>query len=281
MLYTHYDSPVPELAEVELARRQWAAFHGKAISSVETHPKARIFRDCPAPALSILQDKTLISSRAHGKRMLFTFAPELHLEVHLGMSGKLSVAPLAHRAEKHDHLILRTQSTSLIFNDYRMFGRVMVHDQLDPWAHFPPQPQDSKFTLAYVQKKLARHHKKPLKAFLLDQSICPGIGNWMADEICWKLGLHPGIPCGSLDPATVRKATRFVTLGALKHVADKNETASADGFAPGSYVANVPPKNWLFQHRWKKGGQCPQCKSDLARDTIATRTTAWCPTCQK
>ena len=272
---------MPELAEVELARRQWAAFHGETILTAETHPKARIYRDCPAPALRILEGKKLLSSRAHGKRILFTFGKELHLEVHLGMSGKLSVAPADHPEEKHDHLILRMKKASLVFNDYRMFGRVMLHDQDDPWSEFPPQPQDSKFSLAYVRKKLERHHRKPLKAFLLDQTICPGIGNWMADEICWKLGLHPGIPCGELNPAEVRKATRFVTIGALKHVADKNETASVDGFAPGSYVSNVPPKNWLFQHRWKKGGVCPKCKTDLARDTIATRTTAWCPTCHQ
>jgi len=274
---------MPELAEVELARRQWAAYHGNTITSVEVHPRARIYRDCPSPALRILGGKKLLSSKAHGKRMLFTFGLELHLEVHLGMSGKLSTAPLDHPAHKHDHLILRTagdNGAALIFNDYRMFGRVMLHDCEDPWADFPPQPQDSKFSLARVRKLIERHPKKPLKALLLDQNACPGIGNWMADEICWRLGLHPGIPTAHLDPAPLRKEIRFVSLGALKHVAEKNETASADGFAPGTYVANVPPKNWLFQHRWKKGGTCPKCKTDLARDTIATRTTAWCPYCQ-
>lgn len=271
---------MPELAEVELARRQWAVHQDESVTSVDTHPKARIYRDCPAPALRILKDKTLLSSRAHGKRMLFTFASELHLEVHLGMSGKLSTAPPDHKVEKHDHLVIRTSTAALIYNDYRMFGRVMLHDTADPWTDFPPQPQDSKFSLAHVRKLVERHPKKPLKALLLDQHACPGVGNWMADEICWRLGLHPAIPTASLDPSALRKEIRFVSLGALKHVADKNSSASSDGFAPGNYVANVPPKNWLFQHRWKKGGTCPKCKTDLARDTIATRTTAWCPRCQ-
>lgn len=271
---------MPELAEVELARRQWAAFHGEIVTTAETHPKARIYRDWPAPALRILEGKALLSSRAHGKRMLFTFGPALHLEVHLGMSGKLSTAAPEHESHKHDHLILRTATAALVFNDYRMFGRVMLHDCEDPWADLPPQPHDSKFTLARVRKLIERHPKKTLKALLLDQNACPGIGNWMADEICWRLGLHPGIATARLDPASLRKEIRFVTLGALKHVAEKNLNAAVDGFAPGTYVAEVPPKNWLFQHRWKKGGTCPKCQSDLARDTIATRTTAWCPGCQ-
>ena len=272
---------MPELAEVELARRQWATFHGDTIQVVDTHLKARIYRDCPAPAFQVLKGKKLLSSRTHGKRMLFTFAPDLHLEVHLGMSGKLSVATSDHEEHKHDHLILRTSEASLIFNDYRMFGRAILHDSPDPWADFPPQPQDPAFTLARVKALIAKHPKKPLKALLLDQQACPGIGNWMADEICWRLGLHPATPTAKLNATSLRKEIRFVCLGALRHVADKNETASTDGFAPGSYVAQVPPKNWLFQHRWKKGGICPRCKSELARDTIATRTTAWCPACQK
>ena len=271
---------MPELAEVELARRQWAKHHGEAVSRVDVHPKARIYRDCPAPALRILKGKKLLSSKAHGKRMLFTFATKLHLEVHLGMSGKLSTSSTDHEDQKHDHLIIRTKKAALIFNDYRMFGRIMLHDCADPWAEFPPQPQDSKFSLAHVRKLVERHPRKPLKALLLDQNACPGIGNWMADEICWRMGIYPGELCADLNPAAVRKETRFVALGALKHVAEKNMTASKDGFAPGSYVENVPPKNWLFQHRWKTGGTCPKCKSSLARDTIATRTTAWCPTCQ-
>lgn len=271
---------MPELAEVELARRQWSPFHGNRIVGLETHPAARIYRDCPAPALRVLEGLSLQTSRSHGKRMLFTFAPELHLEIHLGMSGKLLVGRPDHALHKHDHLVLRTQQASLVFNDYRMFGRVMLHDRADPWADLPPQPQDSRFSLARVRKLLARYPNKPLKALLLDQNTCPGIGNWMADEICWRLGLHPGVPVSRVDPSPLRRTIRFVTFGALKHVTEKNAGASSSGFAPGSYVTQVPPKSWLFQHRWKKGGLCPKCRTPLARDTIATRTTAWCSSCQ-
>jgi len=271
---------VPELAEVELARRQWAAFHGEKILQLESHEKTRIYRDCSAAALRILKNCTLKSSLTHGKRMLFTFQPKLHLELHLGMSGKLYTGPQSHEAHKHDHLILRLKEGSLIFSDYRQFGRVMLHDVEDPWAELPPQPQDSKFTAAYLQKKILRHSRKPLKGFLLDQNICPGIGNWMADEICWKMQLHPATPSSMLEAKPLRTAIRAVTFGALKHVADKNTQASVAGFAPGSYVTHVPPKSWLFQHRWKAGGLCPTCQIELERDTIASRTTAWCPQCQ-
>ncbi|MDP7497496.1 MAG: hypothetical protein QGI77_13735, partial [Roseibacillus sp.] len=108
-----------------------------------------------------------------------------------------------------------------------------------------------------------------------------GVGNWMADEISWRIPCHPGMRLQEIDLARVRTVSRQVCRGALRHVADKNAPRDgARGFSPGRYVEQVPPRSWLFQHRWKAGGYCPRCRSSLARGTIATRTTAWCPTCQ-
>ena len=279
---------MPELAEVELARRLWEPAVGETITAVECHPKTRVFRACPARTLSkLLPHSTLTATRAHGKRLLFTFSPTttapLHVELHLGMAGRLYAAAPDHLAEKHDHFILRTEHRSLVYNDYRQFGGVKLHRTLDPWAELPPQVLDRGFSLSYLSALLDRRPRVALKALLLDQSAFPGVGNWMADEICWRLAAHPSTPVGRLDPAALRTASRTVCRGALRHVADKNFTlasARTQAFAPGSYVHLVPPPSWLFQHRWKPGGSCPRCHDALSRATVAGRTTAWCPNCQ-
>ncbi|MGJ8724560.1 MAG: Fpg/Nei family DNA glycosylase [Roseibacillus sp.] len=278
---------MPELAEVELARRIWSPALGKKVIAVETHPKTRVYRDTPAVAIeSALTGAEMITSHSHGKRLLFTFQKKneiLPLEVHLGMSGRLAIASADHEAHKHDHLLIRLSGLTLIYNDYRQFGRAHLHEDPEPWATLPPEVLDSRFTLALVKRLLEKRPRTSLKALILDQTCFPGIGNWMADEICWRMNLHPATPTAQLDPASLRKETQFVTRGALKHVADKNEGLLADpskGFAAGGYVSQVPPKSWLFQHRWKKGGHCPRCQTELSRATIATRTTAWCPLCQ-
>lgn len=279
---------MPELAEVELARRIWAVGLGKTVTSVATHPKTRIYRDTPAPAIATaLTGATLGATRSHGKRLLFTFEGAegpLPLEVHLGMSGRLLTAPEDYEAHKHDHLILRFAGLSLAFNDYRQFGRAHLHESADPWSQFPPEILSQAFTTRHVAAQLERRPRTSLKALILDQSGFPGIGNWMADEICWRMRCHPATPTAQVDAGQLRKETRFVTRGAIRHVAEKNEQLLANparGFAAGGYVSEVPPRNWLFQHRWKKGGHCPRCGVELARDTIATRTTAWCPSCQQ
>ncbi len=274
---------MPELAEVELARRIWARAEGECVNEVLTHASARIFRDLPAASLAVLAGKTLMSSHHHGKRMYFSFGDNLHLEVHLGMSGKVYRTELEHEAQKHDHLILKMESCSLVLNDYRMFGRVMLHEGDPPWLALPHDPLSRQFTLKLVAAMIEKRPKKILKGALLDQALFPGIGNWMADEICWRLQAHPAVPLTTVSAEALHKEVKAVCKGAIKYVADKNAeqlTKPTLGFTAGGYVTEVPPKNWLFQHRWKKGGTCPKCQSDLERDTIATRTTAWCPKCQ-
>ena len=278
---------MPELAEVELARRIWSPALGQTVQTVETHPKTRVYRDTPARAIeSALTGATLTFSQTHGKRLLFTFQKAHNvfpLEVHLGMSGRLAIAQGAHQAHKHDHLLFRLPDLTLIYNDYRQFGRAHLHEDPDPWLSLPPEILDKRFSLVHLQTLLEKRARTSLKAFLLDQNCCPGIGNWMADEICWRLRLHPATPTTKLDAKALRKEIRFVTQGALRHVTEKNEGLLSDpsqGFAAGSYVSQVPPKNWLFQHCWKKGGHCPRCQTELERATIAARTTAWCAECQ-
>lgn len=40
-------------------------------------------------------------------------------------------------------------------------------------------------------QKLLQSRNKPIKSFLLDQQYFAGIGNWVADEICYKAKIHP------------------------------------------------------------------------------------------
>lgn len=283
---------MPELAEVELARRLWEPGLGKRVVAVETHPLTRVFRDTPAAAIeSAVSNRVLASGRAHGKRLLFSFtvsgprggASVAHVELHLGMSGRLFVAPPDQPADKHDHFVLRTAALALVYSDYRQFGRVYLHSAAadDPWAELPPQVLDRGFTVTHLRRLAARRSGTAVKALLLDQSAFPGVGNWMADEICWRLPCHPATPTGQLDLARLRRVSRQVCRGAIRHVAERNAgRASAEGFSPGRYVEQVPPATWLFQHRWRPGGVCPRCRSPLERSTVASRSTAWCPACQ-
>src|SRR5690606_10139697 len=138
------------------------------------------------------------------------------------------------------------------------------------WRELPPPPLDRRFTKTWVHGFARRFPKTPLKTLLLDQRGFPGIGNWMADEICWQLRLPPQRPAGSLDEATLDglwKTTRRVSREALRVV--------------GTDWGDLPD-SWLMNHRWRDGGICPRrgCRSGLLREDLRGRTTCWCPRCQ-
>jgi formamidopyrimidine-DNA glycosylase len=110
----------------------------------------------------------------------------------------------------------------------------------------PPQPLDPRFTKKRVKEFVRRFPKTPLKTLLLDQRGFPGIGNWMADEICWQLRLPPQTLSGSLDETKlddVWKETRRVSREAMRVIgSDWGDLSDA----------------WLMNHRWRDGGICPR-----------------------
>jgi formamidopyrimidine-DNA glycosylase len=264
---------MPELAEVEYFRRQWDSGFGSRVTGVGTHPEKRVFRGVDVVVLEkTLTGAKLLRSEGHGKQMLFSFSPGASLGIHLGMSGLLRVESGGFLPGKHDHLVLFQEKRSLVYSDPRMFGRIrfaLGKGKPEWWKDLPPAVISPAFTRAVLREHLRRGPRSPIKAVLLDQTIFPGIGNWMADEILWQMKLHPATRAGDLDASQQRdlwRASRAICRTALK-------TIGVDW--------KEPPKNWLIHRRWEKAGHCPRDGTLLDHATIAGRTTAWCPVCQK
>ena len=267
---------MPELAEVEFYRKKWEPGIGDPIAEVLVRPKARVFREVSSRSfVRFLKGESLMASHAHGKQMLFEFSGGNWLGVHLGMTGKLT-APTNDDFEraKHDHLVLRCKKRSLVFTDPRMFGKLTLdrgNDFPDWWLALPPAILDREFTKRWVADFVGRFTKSPIKSVLLDQRGFPGIGNWMADEICWRSKIDPAMKCGDLNDgqlAELWKSTRHVSRKAIEIIGTDWKT---------------PPGSWLFTHRWKDGGDCPrkECGAHLIRAELRGRRTCWCPQCQK
>lgn len=268
---------MPELAEVEYYRKQWDPGIGQTVRKVLAHSDARIFRDAPASAVRrALTGRSYLGGHAHGKQMIFEFGEGGWLGLHLGMTGKLYTTPTDHKPEKSEHLVLVLDRCQLVFSDYRMFGRLSIDVTDDGeapvwWKELPVPILDRRFTKERLTAFVRRFPRTPIKTLLLDQRGFPGIGNWMADEICWRAGIAPQTLCGCLTDAQLNeiwKATRKVSRDALRVIG----TDWSD-----------PPNTWLFNHRWENGGRCPRkgCGAELQRADLRGRTTCWCPKCQK
>jgi formamidopyrimidine-DNA glycosylase len=267
---------MPELAEVDYFRKQWNPGLGRRIEGVLVHPKARIFRGTDLRRLEkSLTGAKLKHSEARGKQMLFVAAKgkvRAWLGLHLGMTGKLRMEPPGFTPAKHDHLVLRQAKQALVFQDARLFGRVLFGESPEPpawWTKQAPDLLSSAFSEKALAAFLQRRKKAPLKAVLLMQERFPGIGNWMADEILWRAGIHPAQPAGSLDMKRMKelyRAIRGVCRDALRIIGERWDD---------------PPQSWLFPHRWAPNGTCPKTGAKLKHATIGGRTTCWSPGRQK
>ncbi len=273
---------MPELAEADFFRKRWhQAALRKTITAVHTHDGKKILRGISLPTFRhALTGARLLSSSAAAKQMLFRFSDDVWLGIHLGMSGELSVAPANYVTQKHDHLALRTRDHTLVFNDPRMFGRVLFHQgPIAPawWTRIAPAILSSAFTLDAISIFLRRRARAPIKAVLLMQERFPGIGNWMADEVLWRAAIHPRRLAGSLTPTETRtlwRECRNVCRLALRTIAGRG------GYLPPDLNAHIP-QTWLFWHRWQDGGRCPKTGRLLIREEIGGRTTCWSPGRQK
>lgn len=264
---------MPELAEVEWYRKQWNDGIGSKIIEVKLHARKRVFRGADTRAVSDrLIGQRLLKSSARGKRMLFKFSGDNWLGLHLGMTGKIHIAPANFHPDKHDHLVLYQAKRALVFRDSRQFGRVRFHhgkSEPDWWKNDVPEIISANFSQKFVDRFLERHGKAPIKGVLLMQDGFSGIGNWMADEILWRVKILPSLPAGNLTAkkrAALFRETKFVARKSLETV--------------GHDYGDLP-KSWLIHQRWKTKGVCPIHRTLLQRATIGGRTTAWCPRCQK
>ena len=264
---------MPELAEVAFACRQWDIGLGKYIKKVHVHPKSRVFRDLSRKQLvRELTGAKLLSSSTHGKQMLFQLSGNRWLGLHLGMTGNLTSDTPSYTCQKHDALVIFQSCKVLVFRDPRQFGRLRLHIGTIPpewWANLPVSMLDPEFTLSFLLKACERHAKRPMKALLLDQRYFQGMGNWMADEVLWRAGIHPALRAGQMSREQTLKIfnqIKFVARGAMKSVGEHG---------------GDPPRGWLFHVRWKDGGYCPKTKIPLVREEIGGRTSCWCPTLQK
>jgi hypothetical protein len=182
------------------------------------------------------------------------------------------------RNESWEHLVLHMQSSSaktsstLVFSDFRMFGRVLFHigDELPPWwTSIAPAITSDRFTIECVAEFMKRRGGITVKAALLMQERFPGIGNWMADEILWRACIHPSRRCGDLtddEVAVLHSVCVWVCKQAMAII--------GDSFAD-------PPSTWLYHYRWQDGGKCPLTGTALQRETIGGRTSCFCPARQK
>jgi formamidopyrimidine-DNA glycosylase len=228
-----------------------------------------------------IRGKTIRGMRRRGKFIVFDFAPDGHLLIHLRMSGRLHLVPPRVRRSKHEHVVLHIgRSLQLRFHDTRKFGRIFLVDDLGPvLGKLGVEPLDAGFTTR-VLKNLLRSRRRQLKPLLLDQSVIAGLGNIYVDEALWDARLHP---CRRSDTLTdteiqaLKRAIPKVLQCGLENLGTSLGTGKANFYSVARHSGRNQDCLKVFR---RTALPCPRCRTPIDRIIVGQRSTHICPACQ-
>ncbi len=207
------------------------------------------------------------STRRHGK-YLFAEVDDSHwLVLHFGMTGDLDYGK-AREPGPHDRVVFSFRGGSrLAYVCPRLFGRIALTESVERFVQGRNLGPDAMHIGAGEFVSRIRQSKATVKSRLMDQSCIAGVGNLYSDETLFQSSLHPAFPCHRLTSEQARRLYRD-----MRKVLRMAIRKKADPWA-------MPP-SYLLPYR-QRDGSCPTCHTGLTRDTVAGRTTYWCPQCQR
>jgi formamidopyrimidine-DNA glycosylase len=271
---------MPELPEVETVRRQLEPQLREAtITGLEIRDPRWCAPLDPAELSEIIVGRRVRGLRRRGKYLDWVLGEEIHLLMHLRMTGTLLLDPPADTPYTRVEITL-DGDRHLRFVDPRRFGTgwlVTGDEALERYyaARLGVEPFDDAFTPALL-RALARGRRGPIKAFLLDQRMIAGIGNIYADEALFRSGVHPLRAAGALKPAQyarLRDAIRDVLAAGIDA-----HGASIDDFRDLDGVRGSFQDRFLVHLRAEE--PCAVCGTPIRKLYVGGRGTYVCVHCQ-
>ena len=249
--------------------------------SVKPRP-LRIFPD-PARMRERMQGCIIDALDRYGKTVVFQLRRNsghdgrMLLLVHLGMTGRLTCERTPAFSDKHTHAVLSLDAPGrwIHYSDIRRFGRLRLSEKIpDDLGKLGPDPLE-------ISEEEFRARLRPrrvmLKSLLLDQHFLRGLGNIYADESLFRAGIHPAALASRLSR---RRALRLYE--AIR--ATLSQAIAQGGSSISNYVDAEGRRGW-FQLRHqvyrRTGLPCFGCGARIRKMTVASRSTHFCPRCQK
>ncbi len=270
---------MPELPEVEVCRLGICPHvSGQEVSDVVVRV-ARLRWPIPEN-IHCVKGQKLLKVERRAKYLLLRFSSGTLL-IHLGMSGTIRVIAQNTPLVKHDHFDLAfVNGTLLRLNDPRRFGAVLwLNQHLDErglLSKLGPEPLSDSFTGAYLFAK-AQHRKVAIKTFLMNSHVVVGVGNIYANEALFSAGILPTVAAGSLSKARLERLTSLIKdilTAAIKQGGTTLKDFTQTDGKPGYFAQSLMVYG-------RAGQACIQCKTRLLEVRQASRSSVYCPQCQR
>ncbi|MEP6847534.1 MAG: bifunctional DNA-formamidopyrimidine glycosylase/DNA-(apurinic or apyrimidinic site) lyase [Acidobacteriota bacterium] len=276
---------MPELPEVEhIARSLDKLVSGRRIVS------ARLLRERLAPDTKPavfarrLKNADINFVHRRGKHILFDLGNGRTLITHLRMSGSFSLLTRDADDPKFTHAVFYLDDdTRLAFSDQRHFGLMKVVETKKLYAapelaKLAPEPFSDEFDVEYVKATLKRSGRS-IKEVLLDQTKFCGLGNIYAVEALFRAGIDPRVGASQIPTkkaGPLHESVRSVLYQAIEYGSSvKIDPENIER----SYFNSADRPEWLVYDR--QGEECRSCNSPIKRIKQGSRSTFFCPKCQR
>jgi formamidopyrimidine-DNA glycosylase len=271
---------MPELPEVETIRRQLAPhLEGRRIVTAEILDARWTRPEPPELVESGLQGRRVERVGRTGKYLVWELSGDVHLLVHLRMTGALLFDPPTEPAHTRVRLGL-DGGHRIVYVDPRRFGTGhLLAGRLARDAYLSArlgiEPMTPEFTVEHL-RAMARGRTAPVKSFVLDQRRIAGVGNIYADEALFRACIHPLRPAGALSGAQLAELREAIEAALMAGIESKGATIDdfrhVDG-ARGSF------QDRFLVHR-REGEPCPRCGTIIRKLVVGGRGTYVCERCQ-
>jgi formamidopyrimidine-DNA glycosylase len=271
---------MPELPEVETIRRHLAPYvEGRTLTALEVLDERWCRPLSGGELAAAVAGRRVDALGRRGKYLIWELEDDVHLMLHLRMTGTLLLDPPAPPRHRRVRFAL-DDGRVLWFDDPRRFGTgelALGCEARDAFfaARLGVEPFEPEFTSAHLYA-LTRVSRAPIKAFLLDQTKIAGVGNIYADEALFRARIHPLRPAGRLDRKQVAALRDAVVASLEEGLAAKG--ASIDDFRHPDGVQGSFQDRFLVHLR--EGEPCLVCGREVRKLRAAGRGTYVCEKCQ-
>ena len=221
---------------------------------------------------NIISGQFCLTVEAFGKHLLYKFANNLAIHIHLGLFGRISKHKRPLREPRGAVRVRLISQTHVVDINGPTICRVLddnetraLINRIGPDVLRPDANPDLAF------ERITKS-KAPIGRLIMDQSVIAGIGNIYRSEILWRQSVHPETPGREISRKTFDRiwddAKTLLKIG-VKH----NAIITVDE-TPSSKTRYKEQVN-IFAKK-----QCPNCKSEIRCFDISGRRAFVCDICQ-
>ena len=273
---------MPELPEAEVVARQLRVHLLGAQLNECLVGRADIVREGLA-TLSWYYGAVLEGVERHGKSVTLGLRREgeiRYIVAELGMTGLLLFRGTETKYPQHVHVRMSFTGGSepeLRYWNPRRFGRLSLLDQTGLAYYRARRFGVDPLTVSREEfVRLIEARRGRLKPLLMHQQVIAGIGNIYANEILFRVRLHPNCEVHRLRRATI--STLYDTMQTvLREAISCGGSSIKDFYAPDGTEGQYKGRHLVYG---KEGQPCPNRCGRMIRRLQSERSSFFCSVCQ-